>query len=253
MFLHLSVILLGGVSLSRGVSLQGGLCPGVSVQGVFVQGGLCPGVFLSRGVSVWGVSVQGVSVRETLHRTVTCGWYTSYRNASSLLLPMKLWEGNVFTGVCLSMGRGGSLVPGPFQGVSMSKVGEGLGCPGGWVPSPSWSPMLRYIRGRGVGMSRGGRYSPGPPPIWDTTGYGRQAGGTHPTAMLSCLTYNFGPSFGRKNFVICEHSSKNDVTTLMLHHMLVSDVTDWLPNYFAPSKQASNKNHSEIISSTIDF
>ena len=44
----------------------------------------------------------------------------------------------------------------------------------------------------------------------------------------------------------------------MLHHMLVSDVTDkkladWLPNYFAPSKQASNKNHSEIISSTIDF
>ena len=57
-------------SLSRG-SLLGGLCPGrgslsregVSVQGclclgVSVQGGFCPERSLSRGVSVWGVSVQ---------------------------------------------------------------------------------------------------------------------------------------------------------------------------------------------------
>ena len=28
-------------------------------------------------------------------------------------------------------------------------------------------------------------YSP-PPSTWDTTGYGRQAGGTHPTGMHSC-------------------------------------------------------------------
>ena len=64
MFLHLSVILFTGGSLSRGVSVQewgylssgGGLCPGV---GVSVQVGvLCPGVgSLSRG----GVFVQGVS------------------------------------------------------------------------------------------------------------------------------------------------------------------------------------------------
>ena len=80
MFLHLSVILFGGVSLSRGVSLQGGLCLGglcpgglYLSRGVFAQGYFCPG----KGVSVWGVSVQGVSVRERLHRIVTCGWYMS--------------------------------------------------------------------------------------------------------------------------------------------------------------------------------
>ena len=31
-----------------------------------------------------------------------------------------------------------------------------------------------------------------PPPIhgtWDTAGYGRQTGGTHPTGMLSCFFY----------------------------------------------------------------
>ena len=44
MFLHLSVILFTGGSLFRGFSVQGGLCPGVS---------------LSRGVSVQWVSVQG--------------------------------------------------------------------------------------------------------------------------------------------------------------------------------------------------
>ena len=27
----------------------------------------------------------------------------------------------------------------------------------------------------------------GRPPQWDTTGYGQQAGGTHPTGMHSCL------------------------------------------------------------------
>ena len=46
--------------------------------------------------------------------------------------------------------------------------------------------------------SRGGGYSPPrmgmsrevdtrlPPDTWDTKGYGQQAGGTHPTGMLSC-------------------------------------------------------------------
>ena len=33
----------GGGSLSRGVSVQGSLSWGISVQGVSVQGGLCPG------------------------------------------------------------------------------------------------------------------------------------------------------------------------------------------------------------------
>ena len=47
MFLHLSVILFMGGSLSRG----GGLCRGVSVQGVSVQGGLSgrPPIWLHAG------------------------------------------------------------------------------------------------------------------------------------------------------------------------------------------------------------
>ena len=34
---------------------------------------------------------------------------------------------------------------------------------------------------------RGGEYSPPPPDTWDTTGYGQQAGGMHPTGMRSCI------------------------------------------------------------------
>ena len=73
----------GGGSLSGGISVQEGLCPG----GVSVRESL------SRGVSVWGVSVsvqgdlcpggslsRGVSVRET-PCMVTSGWYASYWNA----------------------------------------------------------------------------------------------------------------------------------------------------------------------------
>ena len=89
-------------SLSRGLSIQGGLCPGglcpgrrvsvqgVSVKGVSVQGslsrgslsrGLCPGGYLSREVSVWGISVQGGFRRQRPPRTVMSGRYASYRNA----------------------------------------------------------------------------------------------------------------------------------------------------------------------------
>ena len=67
MFVHLSVILFTGGSLSEGgVSAQGG----ISVQGVSVQEGLCQGWSLSRVVSV----------RETT-RTLKCGRYASYWNA----------------------------------------------------------------------------------------------------------------------------------------------------------------------------
>ena len=77
MFLHLSVILFTwgclclGVSLSGGVSVQGGLCRG----GVSVHGGS-----LSRGSLSVGPLSGGISVRET-PRTVTCGRYASYWNA----------------------------------------------------------------------------------------------------------------------------------------------------------------------------
>ena len=58
MFLHLSVILFTGGSLSGGVSIQRvsvqrGLCP----RGLYPRG-LCPGGVCPRGVSVQGVSVQ---------------------------------------------------------------------------------------------------------------------------------------------------------------------------------------------------
>ena len=66
-FLHLSLILFtGGVSIpacttghmTRGVSVQGGLCPvGISDQGIFVRGDLCPG-----GLCLGGISVQGESL-----------------------------------------------------------------------------------------------------------------------------------------------------------------------------------------------
>ena len=79
----------------------------------------------------------------------------------------KLWEGNVFTGVCDSVHRG---VPGP--GV--------LHGPGG-----VWSP--------GVPVSEGGAWSPGGAWSWGMPGAGgawwrppgraTAAGGTHPTGM----------------------------------------------------------------------
>ena len=60
----------GAGSLSRGVSVQGGLYPGglypgVSIQGVSVQEGVSVQGVSVQMVSVQGVTVQGVSVRET--------------------------------------------------------------------------------------------------------------------------------------------------------------------------------------------
>ena len=98
MFLHLSVILFTGGSLSKGgslsrevsvrqVSVQRGLCPGgVTIQGVSVGGSLSRGSLSagarSMGVSVWGFSVLGfLSGKPPSHRTVTCGWCASYWNA----------------------------------------------------------------------------------------------------------------------------------------------------------------------------
>ena len=89
MFLHLSVILFtgGGLglcaggslrSLSRGVSILGGLCPrGVFVPGVSVWGGLCP-----RGSPP---GLDGLCPGGLCHgdppRTATSGRYASYWNA----------------------------------------------------------------------------------------------------------------------------------------------------------------------------
>ena len=72
MFLHLCVILFtGGESLSRGVSVQGGLCPRGSLSGgCLCPGGLCPGGLCPRGVYVEEGSLSmGVSVHVDL-----CQW-----------------------------------------------------------------------------------------------------------------------------------------------------------------------------------
>ena len=57
-----------GVSVHRGVSVQGSLSSGsLSTEGVSVQGGLCPGESLSKVVSVHvGCLSRGVSVRGSL-------------------------------------------------------------------------------------------------------------------------------------------------------------------------------------------
>ena len=39
---------------------------------------------------------------------------------------------------------------------------------------------------RGLHLGRGVWADLSPRDIWDTTGYGQQAGGTHPTGMLPC-------------------------------------------------------------------
>ena len=78
---------------------------------------------------------------------------------------------------------GVSLVPGPFKGMGMS------GC---WVCSGMARSQGRYVPGvytQPSDMRHLGVSTIPPSRTWDTTGYGRQPGGTHPTGMLSCLSY----------------------------------------------------------------
>ena len=81
MFLHLSVILFTGE-----FSVQGGLCPGVSLfRGVSVRGGgLCPGVLCPGGSLCEGFLSRGSLSRRSLSwillHTVMCWQYASYWN-----------------------------------------------------------------------------------------------------------------------------------------------------------------------------
>ena len=57
-----------------------------------------------------------------------------------------------------------------------------------------WVPTLPRHGISGVGG--GGEYSPPRTRTWDTTmRYGRQAGGTHPAVMLSCLSNKYTKTF----------------------------------------------------------
>ena len=74
--------------MTRGVSVQGGICPGgslsrgISVREGLCPGGLCPGGSLSREVSVQeGLCPERPPGQRSLPRLVTCGWYASYWNA----------------------------------------------------------------------------------------------------------------------------------------------------------------------------
>ena len=75
---------------------------------------------------------------------------------------------------CLSVHRGVSF-PACITGHMIRMVCIG----GGWADPP------RSAYG-------GGDWADPPRDIWDTMGYGQQAGGTHPTGMLSCT--NFFPN-----------------------------------------------------------
>ena len=68
MFLHLSVILFTGGSLSRGSLSRGSLSRGVSVQVVSVHESLCPGETLSRRFLSRGSLFGGLCPGESLSR-----------------------------------------------------------------------------------------------------------------------------------------------------------------------------------------
>ena len=95
-------------------------------------------------------------------------------------------EGCVFTGVCLSTG---GCLPLVLGGCLPLVLGGGLplvlgGVSGQTPPTPRQTSSL-------------GRHPPpaqcmlGCTPPADTTGYGQQADGTHPTGMHSCFTFAF--------------------------------------------------------------
>ena len=97
---------------------------------------------------------------------------------------MKLREGNVLTGVCLSMGRLGTSGPMSFPGVGISGTRcllGGISRGVGWV-----CPSGGYVQGSS--MFRGGYPLPrhGTSDKGYTTEYGWQVIGMHPTGMLSC-------------------------------------------------------------------
>ena len=107
-------------------------------------------------------SGHGKEVCSTLHVVFDIQVLHFYRPQT------KLRKGNVFTGVCDSVHRGG--VPGP----------EGVWSWG--VPAPGGHLLL----GRGCLVWGGGAWSEGVP-SGDPPGTATAVGGTHPTGMHSCV------------------------------------------------------------------
>ena len=84
-------------SLSREVSVQGGLCPGRFLSRGSLSGDLCPGRSLSREVSIQGVSFRGSLSRGSLPgtppHTVKGGRNAFYWNAFLFVLMNSFMSG----------------------------------------------------------------------------------------------------------------------------------------------------------------
>ena len=105
----------------------------------------------------------------------------------------KFGQGNIFTGVSLSGGWltsmlhrshdwGVCLLGSASRGGGICIQGdEGLH-PGGWAVPPSH--VCLWAGGQADALLST------PKNTWDTTGYGQQAGDTHPTGMYSCLYFS---------------------------------------------------------------
>ena len=97
----------------------------------------------------------------------------------------EVWEGYVFIGVCLSTwgvsasGPGGCLPPPPQADTPLGKH----------APRQTPLPLGKHPPGQTPPLPNACWDTP--PFLVDTTGYGQQAGGTHPTGMHSCFILLF--------------------------------------------------------------
>ena len=90
-----------------------------------------------------------------------------------------LRQGNIFT-ACI---WGHSCPQGRVSGFPVGHASIGV-----WIVNPEGISASRGSLHPGGSASRGG-WTDSPQNTWDTTGYGQQAGGTHPAGMLSCCIF----------------------------------------------------------------
>ena len=98
--------------------------------------------------------------------------------------PKKLWEGIVFSRVCLSTGWRVSVML-PIANDALDLTVQGL------PPCPS-PPSVMVAKAGDLFKLVHFRTSPPPrPPVLTSGGYGREASGIHPTLMFSCCVKKF--------------------------------------------------------------
>ena len=114
----------------------------------------------NRSHRVEQVSMQCRFFKKRLWFSTACQW--SCGKVIYTVRKRSLGRGNVFTRVCHSV-RG---VAGFEDHMTRGDLHPGVSAFRGVAPRGFWADPL--------------------PDTWDTTGYGQQAGGNHPTGMLSC-------------------------------------------------------------------